>query len=505
MRSVAQSCSCRQEGGDDSTDESRALHQASRRSQPSYFYTGSSAQPGGTASSGAKKGYLVMLALFVYCIMRAVQLALFAGSVLDSSGDINTNMYRFVPALGFMAVQSAMLNKWIDHVSELTLVLQHHSFGIGQYLMTCSVFLMIADGILTLLALIDTQGVHFTNQPGHMWNVLVNMFCGVVYAFNGIAFSGLGLFLRRLWIPITPMGVHASKRILGIALIFGVMCIARGAILLMYIDDDTTANTHVHKVTHNDWGAPAVLLFEWAALVTSLFLLTVAKNHNNNNSSLVIATVPSAVAFSAPSTTTGTVGGAVDDDYGRDGTAPMLTGSSANHYAYTHPRQSVSASEVSLATMDSNPGSARRPHCPPKSTVVTASPFTSSGRPSGGIGGQQSHSRRHNADLQTSALRLSMMRGAPSSAGGVGSISGSSSRRSGGLHATAVAQDPTLDDSDATDTNNVGGIVVTTAPTSTTTTPHSSARADERPHTIVDKHPHQASDTIQGGSQRSLP
>ncbi|CUF55240.1 membrane-associated protein, putative [Bodo saltans] len=395
----------------DPTDEFRQ-----RTSHGGYSTLHSSASGGSSSSNssnGAKKGYLVMLALLVYCVMRATQLALFAAGVLDSSGDITTNMYRFVPALGFMAVQSTMLYKWIDHVSELTLVLQHQAFGIGQFLMTCSVLLMLSDAVLTILALIDTQIVHFSHQPGHMWNVLVNMFCGVVYAFNGIAFSGLGCFLRYLWIPVTPMGAYASKRILGIALIFGVMCVGRGAILLMYIGDDSSdVNTHVHTVTHNDWGAPAVLLFEWTALVISLFLLTVAKHHNNNSSasnSMTAATIQPAVAFSSggggEAPLTEESGDAVAHSFrgdassqfyigGGTGRSTMSSSTTAGDHnnratAVYHPRYSIgtASSEVSLATIGSNPNSSSSARAtvgaplPPRSTVVTSSsPFTSSSR-----------------------------------------------------------------------------------------------------------------------------
>lgn len=237
-------------------------------------------------SNGSKKGYLVMLTLFLYATLRCISLVLFASGVIDSSGDVRTNMYRFFPALGFMALQSTMLAKWVDHVAELTLVLQNQSFRIGQFLVTCSMLMVFADATVTCLGLIDTEIVHFSTQPGRFWNILINMLCGVVYAFNGFAFTGLGCFLRWLWVPVTPMGVHASKRILGIALLFGVMCVVRGGILLMYIDDGNKT-PNVQQVTHNEWGAPSVLMFEWLCLVISLLLLTVAKHHNNNAASSI--------------------------------------------------------------------------------------------------------------------------------------------------------------------------------------------------------------------------
>jgi hypothetical protein len=548
---------------------------------------------GSAASNGAKKGYLVMLALFLYCVMRAIQLALFAAGVLDSSGDITTNMYRFVPALGFMAVQSAMLNKWIDHVSELTLVLQHQAFGIGQFLITCSVFLMIADAVLTALAMIDTEIVHFSRQPGHMWNVLVNMFCGVVYAFNGIAFSGLGCFLRYLWIPVTPMGAYASRRILGIALIFGIMCIARGSILLMYIDDDATANTHVHTVTHNDWGAPSVLLFEWTALVISLFLLTVAKHHQSNSSMVGVATIPSVVAFTGGGGTTMAAGGggALRPDEERSSymttTSPrslyQIAGSvrenaSSSQFYIGAGRQSIAegggrvgggeggdashsrysmllASEISLATIHSDPQSARRHNTaatggsthqiPPRPTAVSSSPFTTSSRVTQQQQQQQQlhttatsqNSLRRSVDA--AGLRIATMRGASGTAtmqqqfqqqlhlshssGAPSQQSHSfSNRRTGGLRATAVTPDPDDD-----------GVVEEDDDRTSSSVPYVSQRSDGgggssfflgggyRSEAVVPEgaapspqpqrstaalaEATQPEETIQGGSQRSLP
>lgn len=415
IRRCEECCPC-----SSSSNSGNAPHGSSGAPHASYYYVGSASQPGGTASNGAKKGYLVMLALFAYCLMRAVQLALFASATLDSSGDIKTNIYRFFPALGFMAVQSTMLNKWVDHVAELTLVLQHQAFGIGQFLITCSVFLVIADATLTALAFTDTAIYHFSNQPGHFWNILVNMFCGVVYAFNGVAFSGLGCFLRHLWIPVTPMGVHASKRILGIALIFGLMCIARGAILLMYIDDDAS-DAHVHTVTHNDWGAPAVLLCEWLSLVISLFLLTVAKHHNNSASLSVPSNVLGVGQFSAGAS--GFLGGEQIDERSNGGgvrtaaAAPPPPADGLPYYPRYSRDQMLSSAEISLATMASSHQSTGpfgyRANVVGGGSIVgssSSSPFVSPRPAGGGGGGAGSHQQlRRSVDL--AGLRVSMMRG----------------------------------------------------------------------------------------------
>jgi hypothetical protein len=589
---IRSNCCC---GGTTTVDSQHEERMLSQYRQPNSYNSSNHYFGGGSAaaSNGAKKGYLVMLALFLYCVMRAIQLALFAAGVLDSSGDITTNMYRFVPALGFMAVQSAMLNKWIDHVSELTLVLQHQAFGIGQFLITCSVFLMIADAVLTVLAMIDTEIVHFSHQPGHMWNVLVNMFCGVVYAFNGIAFSGLGCFLRYLWIPVTPMGAYASRRILGIALIFGIMCIARGSILLMYIDDDATANTHVHTVTHNDWGAPSVLLFEWTALVISLFLLTVAKHHQNNSSMVGVATIPSVVAFTGGGGTTTAAGGggALRPDEERSSymttTSPrslyQIAGSvrenaSSSQFYIGAGRQSIAeggvrvgggeggdashsrysmllASEISLATIHSDPQSARRHNTaatggsthqiPPRPTAVSSSPFTTSSRVTQQ---QQQHTTATSQNslrrsVDAAGLRIATMRGASgattmqqyqqqyqqpyhlsqsSGAPSQQSQHSFSHRRTGGLRATAVTPDPDDD-----------GVVEEDEGRTSSSVPYVSQRSDGgggssfflgggyRSEAVVAEgaapspqaqhstaalaEATQPEETIQGGSQRSLP
>lgn len=239
-----------------------------------------------SAVSKHQKAYLVVFSLLVYSLLRSVQLLLFAARVVDTSGDLTTHLYTFFPALGFLSLQSTMLVKWVDHVSDLTLTLQHHPFRIGTWLIRASISLLIIESCVTALAVIDVDIKNFTDKPSHFWNTLTNTVCGSVYIFNGSAFAGLGCFLRFwLWIPVTQDGVHASNRILAIALLFGIMCVARGGLLCLYLGDSTPSaaeahggtssggETQVRKVTHNDWGAPAVLLVEWTTLVVTIALL----------------------------------------------------------------------------------------------------------------------------------------------------------------------------------------------------------------------------------------
>lgn len=232
-----------------------------------------SAVPGGRA---LRTGILVLVTLVIYCVLRSTQLLLFAAQAVDTSGDFMTHFYTFFPALGFMSLQTALLIKWDDHVSQLTLALRRMRFRVGQFLIHCSVLFVAANSLVTATAYLDVRVCHFTSQPQRFWNILVNALCGVAYIFNGASFAGLGCFLRTLWAPTTVACEKASRRILAMALLFGVLCAARGIVLLLFLADGGTSSgaQTVQQVTHNDWGAPTVLIVEWCFLVVTLFLLT---------------------------------------------------------------------------------------------------------------------------------------------------------------------------------------------------------------------------------------
>lgn len=245
-------------------------------------------------------GYLVIGSLLAYATLRSVQLVLFASGSVDITQDLNTRLYTFVPAVAFMVLQTSLLTKWVDHVSEITHVLQNHKFRLGSFLISCSVLFACSDIVVTALTIVDIKVYHFSRQPDKFWNILQAMLCGTVYMFNGLSFSGLGMLLRSLWKSneptdnsSPPRGASTSSassavvRILAIALTFGAMCFVRGGILLLFMDDDDSAangsgGPHEHgnggatlrNVTHSDWGAQSVLAVEWLCVVISLLLLS---------------------------------------------------------------------------------------------------------------------------------------------------------------------------------------------------------------------------------------
>ena len=240
-------------------------------------------------SNKSRFGMLVLIILVVYCVSRCIDLSLHATGVLPNNQTLRQQLSSEIPGGLLMVLQTFMIAKWVRHVSELTFALTSQRFQVGTMAVSSSGAMLVASLVASLMAYVDYFQWQFVGLSESDWKAVVSCFGGAVFMYNGAVFIALGVYLTILWRPVTSDGIVASRRVLAIALVFGLMCVSRGAILWMFIDRDPQTKTT--KVADSSWGAPAVLLCEWVLIAVSLLALTTTRTNTP---------APTAIAVSSP-------------------------------------------------------------------------------------------------------------------------------------------------------------------------------------------------------------
>lgn len=209
--------------------------------------------------------------LALYGASRGTILMLMATHTTSTDEGFHQALIEMAAASLFAVLQTLLVTKWVKHVADITMVLQHTQVRWGSIVVLLSTFLLAVSIVLTIAASIDG-----TNPDRHvsqnMWTTIINTYVGSLYIFNGLCFFGLGMLLRTRWQPSSVADKRSCNRILGIAATFGGMCILRGAVLLFFFDSNRA--DRINHVMHSNWGVPSILLIELAALAVSLFWLT---------------------------------------------------------------------------------------------------------------------------------------------------------------------------------------------------------------------------------------
>ena len=228
--------------------------------------------------------------LVMYSMSRCISLTLASAGITSSSvANYEQNLVSSIPAVMFLLLQTAMLYKWSIHVTEMTHLLRNDRFRLGGILLTSSIGLLVTCVILPIGATIDLVTDTTPAFTQREWNFLLQLFFGITYTFNGASFIFLGIYLRVLWTPEGIEAVAASRRILAIAIVFGLACVTRGCVLLGYLKIRLLENNDFSKRSISKWGEPMIYLIEWACVTLSLTVLTVsvAKQRQASNAPVV--------------------------------------------------------------------------------------------------------------------------------------------------------------------------------------------------------------------------
>jgi hypothetical protein len=225
-----------------------------------------------TNAEGIRRAPVMLVTLLVYCVLRTVALALIALDKVPNNEGFAQNSLNAAPGTFYAFFQTALVWRWVSTVSELTAVLQATSFGLGDFVRFSSLLLGIVQPILNVMAVADVDWLKFSSLTSNDWNLMVQLYSGILYIYNGLAFLALGLLLLRLWTASLTGDMHHQRlRILLIAVVFASVTFFRGLMLVLFLF--TNSDQHVASLVQSSWGAPAVLLAEWWSIVLSIFVL----------------------------------------------------------------------------------------------------------------------------------------------------------------------------------------------------------------------------------------
>lgn len=224
---------------------------------------------GGSVKSKSRIVFGIYIALVAYGTTRGVVVILEADDKVPRDQDLSQTLFDMIPALLFCVLQTALIAKWVGHVSDVTFVLRHEVFSWRRPIIVASVIACI----ITVVLVIATLGDEAHSSPyvsEGTWVQILNSSTGITYCINGLLFASLGIILRSNWQPTSESDVAACRRILAIAVLFGGVCIIRGIGLIAFAGQDRESS----DIVTSHWGSPLMLTVEWIALVTSLFGLT---------------------------------------------------------------------------------------------------------------------------------------------------------------------------------------------------------------------------------------
>jgi hypothetical protein len=253
--------------------------------------------------------YAIFSALFVYAMCRAVVTLLVGVEVIPNDEDLDETLWQCVPACAFCILQTTMIWKWMRHVGEASELLRLKRTSWGDVVILAS-----SGAVLFFVAIAVSAAISSGTRSSAIdlsrsdWKTLINVYTGGMYVFNGLCFLTLGLRLYGMWSSPAEADKPARFRMLLMAAFFGMMCVLRGLILLLFLfahngrDAETSSGSgepkkHLTKVLSSSWAAPAVLIGEWICIVIALFFLPVAQESAVSSAELLAQSRPSQLAI----------------------------------------------------------------------------------------------------------------------------------------------------------------------------------------------------------------
>jgi hypothetical protein len=211
----------------------------------------------------------IYASLISYGLVRGIVITLTALDEVPHDQSLSETMFDMIPALLFCVLQTALVAKWVGHVSDIMFVLHHQVFSLRRPVIIVSIICCAITALLAIATAIDESHAS-PLVDRETWVQVLNSATGVTYCVNGIMFGALGVMLRSIWQPSSASDVAACRRIIAIAVLFGGVCVVRGVALIVFAGRDQESS----KVVSSHWGSPLMLTLEWIALVTSLFGFT---------------------------------------------------------------------------------------------------------------------------------------------------------------------------------------------------------------------------------------
>ena len=219
---------------------------------------------------------VMLIVLSIYATSRAVALAFIALGKVPHDQSFAQNSLNSIPATFYALFQTALVWRWVKAVADLTAVLDAATFGSGDVVRFSSLILGIIQPVACLAAFIDIDCAKFTSLTANDWNVLMQLYGGFLYIYNGVSFLLLGLLLLRMWRQSAQSDRDAQVnrlRILLIAVVFANVTFFRGLMLVLFLF--INSDKHVANLVQSSWGAPAVLFAEWWSIVISIFIIPI--------------------------------------------------------------------------------------------------------------------------------------------------------------------------------------------------------------------------------------
>lgn len=266
----------------------------------------------GSWSGRSFSTFASLVTIFLYAIGRSFACFVFADPSIpiNADGSFSTHLLLAVASAFFLMFQTALIHKWMTHVSDMSMSIDGTAIPRG-WVLSISSFLFVSYLLVVLFAFLDYKREFWRLSTGTL-NRIISVYCGFAYFVNGVCLIWLGFRFRKLWEPGSSAGARASNRILGVALFFGGVTVVRSIFLFMFLGDSDT-NVIMHSLLHNDWAAPVIFFVEWLSVAVALLLLSRSKSggdgsrgrgaHNpeaNDDSSAVFATDDSSIQQTYP-------------------------------------------------------------------------------------------------------------------------------------------------------------------------------------------------------------
>ena len=256
---------------------------------------------GGSATGGIRRAPVMLLALLLYSLTRSTALFLIALGKVPHDQDFAQNSLNAIPATFYALFQTALVWRWVKAVADLTAVLDAATFGSGDVVRFSSLILGIIQPVACLAAFIDIDCAKFTSLTANDWNLLMQLYGGFLYMYNGVSFLLLGFLLMHLW-RVSLSGDdrdYQRFRVLGIAVVFASVTFFRGLMLVLFLFK--SSDKHVANLVQSSWGAPTVLFAEWWSIVISIFVFPVVKIRSSGTSNDSDVVLPASMPFRSSS------------------------------------------------------------------------------------------------------------------------------------------------------------------------------------------------------------
>ena len=240
--------------------------------------------------------YVVFSTLFVYALCRAVVLLLIGLDKISNTENLEETQWQTIPAAAFCALQTTMIWKWVRHAADVSalLMLPRNQWGTIVVLASSGTLLcLVALSVLVAVEVHENSPLIRLSRAD--WKTLIDLYTGGMYMFNGSCFLALGVSLHRLWSSPAESDKPMRFRMLLMAGFFGLMCVVRGMVLVLFLysrktDDSVTSGAstangaprkHLDTVLQSSWGAPVILIAEWLCIVVALFYLPISSEQGS--------------------------------------------------------------------------------------------------------------------------------------------------------------------------------------------------------------------------------